>query len=611
MNRTVPPRIERHLVVLAAFVLVVGAASASPDPDLSGQGAGLVILGHVVSVESHWTADHLNIETVGTVAVDDVLRGDPSAPTVRVAVPGGTVDGLVEEVLGGPSLCEGQAGYLHLRADGEGRYVFADGVDGVILAKSGTRSKGGTAAGSATSATSTGSSATEDGVWPVIASVSPQIASAGTGTVITITGTGFGMKAARDSIADVGFTARDDETYWVSGYPNFTMNADDIVSWSDTQIHVRVPRGYESTGHYLISASSGSVRVVTDEDRTSEEVPFAVSFVASPYTWTAFPVFSVNENCPGVTGASAAIRRAATTWNAALPPAFQLDCSGTSTKTAVALDGTNLIAWGPTPRTAIFHYTSGEIGEVDLILNSSVPWTTGTGGSALSIESLMLRSLGQAIGLQELYGQEPAGPTDTGKAMFQTRSDRYGNANLLTLPAADRAGANYLYGGGPANPPLLAAAFAVEYTDGAGGPTSRSVRFSDRTIGGATAWAWSFGDGGTSTERNPVHVYAAPGSYAISLTASAAGYPSDTISASVTIVAKVVTVPGGTGLPADTNGDGMYDDLNGNGRADFADVVLYFNQMTWIAANEPVTAFDCNGNGRIDFADVAWLFNHL
>ena len=48
-----------------------------------------------------------------------------------------------------------------------------------------------------------------------------------------------------------------------------------------------------------------------------------------------------------------------------------------------------------------------------------------------------------------------------------------------------------------------------------------------------------------------------------------------------------MTVPGGAGIPTDTDGDGLYDDVNGNGRKDFADVVLYFNQMTWIAANEP------------------------
>ena len=70
-------------------------------------------------------------------------------------------------------------------------------------------------------------------------------------------------------------------------------------------------------------------------------------------------------------------------------------------------------------------------------------------------------------------------------------------------------------------------------------------------------------------------------------------------------------VPGGTGRPTSTAGNGLYDDVNGNGRADFADVVLYFNQMSWIAANEPMPAFDYNGNARIDFADVVWLFNHL
>ena len=40
----------------------------------------------------------------------------------------------------------------------------------------------------------------------------------------------------------------------------------------------------------------------------------------------------------------------------------------------------------------------------------------------------------------------------------------------------------------------------------------------------------------------------------------------------------VLAVPPGAALPTDTNGDGLYDDVNGNGRKDFADVVLYFNQ---------------------------------
>ena len=70
-------------------------------------------------------------------------------------------------------------------------------------------------------------------------------------------------------------------------------------------------------------------------------------------------------------------------------------------------------------------------------------------------------------------------------------------------------------------------------------------------------------------------------------------------------------VPTGAGPPTDTNADGLCDDVNGNGRADFNDVVLYFNQMTWIAGAGPLAVFDYNGNGRIDFNDLVWLFDHL
>ncbi len=69
--------------------------------------------------------------------------------------------------------------------------------------------------------------------------------------------------------------------------------------------------------------------------------------------------------------------------------------------------------------------------------------------------------------------------------------------------------------------------------------------------------------------------------------------------------------PGAPGLPTDPDGDGLYEDINGNGRTDFADVVLLFNSLEWLAANEPVGLFDANGNGRVDFADVTALFERL
>jgi parallel beta-helix repeat protein len=70
-------------------------------------------------------------------------------------------------------------------------------------------------------------------------------------------------------------------------------------------------------------------------------------------------------------------------------------------------------------------------------------------------------------------------------------------------------------------------------------------------------------------------------------------------------------IPPSVLLPTDPDHDGLYEDLNGNGLLDFNDVVLYFNQMDWIAEHEPVAAFDFNKNGQIDFNDVVGLFGML
>ncbi len=38
----------------------------------------------------------------------------------------------------------------------------------------------------------------------------------------------------------------------------------------------------------------------------------------------------------------------------------------------------------------------------------------------------------------------------------------------------------------------------------------RTVAFIDESVGNITGWKWDFGDGATSTERNPIHTYAKP-----------------------------------------------------------------------------------------------------
>jgi PKD repeat protein len=69
--------------------------------------------------------------------------------------------------------------------------------------------------------------------------------------------------------------------------------------------------------------------------------------------------------------------------------------------------------------------------------------------------------------------------------------------------------------------------------------------------------------------------------------------------------------PGKTSPPTDPDGDGICEDMNGNGFKDFNDVVLFFKQMEWVQANEPVELFDFNHNGYIDFNDIVRLFREL
>jgi PKD repeat protein len=72
-----------------------------------------------------------------------------------------------------------------------------------------------------------------------------------------------------------------------------------------------------------------------------------------------------------------------------------------------------------------------------------------------------------------------------------------------------------------------------------------------------------------------------------------------------------VALPGVSGIPTDTDVDGIYEDMNANGRIDFDDVIAFFENMDWITENEPVSLFDFNGNGRIDFADVVLLYDEV
>ena len=67
-------------------------------------------------------------------------------------------------------------------------------------------------------------------------------------------------------------------------------------------------------------------------------------------------------------------------------------------------------------------------------------------------------------------------------------------------------------------------------------------------------------------------------------------------------------LPNYTHVPNDLDGDGLYEDVNGDGVANFADVIACFQNYDWIRTNEWVGFFDFNLNGHFDLADTIGLF---
>jgi len=81
------------------------------------------------------------------------------------------------------------------------------------------------------------------------------------------------------------------------------------------------------------------------------------------------------------------------------------------------------------------------------------------------------------------------------------------------------------------------------------------------------------------------------------------------------IVHNILPFPNPVGgtfpAPTDLDGDGLYEDLDGNGFVGFNDVVIYYQNMDFIERNQPLAAFDYDGSGFIGFNDVVWLYQRV
>ena len=120
----------------------------------------------------------------------------------------------------------------------------------------------------------------------------------------------------------------------------------------------------------------------------------------------------------------------------------------------------------------------------------------------------------------------------TGFGLLDTRAVEVIGEQVFVTDGADS-------GARPPSDPMFHAVFVLDVA-GPGGPVPTAgftatpttgtaplvVNFTDTSSGSPTSWAWTFGDGGTSTSQSPTHVFNSVGTFTVTLVASNAGGPS-------------------------------------------------------------------------------------
>ncbi len=112
----------------------------------------------------------------------------------------------------------------------------------------------------------------------------------------------------------------------------------------------------------------------------------------------------------------------------------------------------------------------------------------------------------------------------------------------VTLTASNSAGSSTIkkssYITASSTTPALVANFSSNVTSGT---APLNVAFTDKSTGTPTAWNWSFGDGTSSTVKNPVHLYSKAGNYTVKLTVKNAAGSTNTATKTSYIKVKAPT----------------------------------------------------------------------
>ncbi|MBC5993946.1 T9SS type A sorting domain-containing protein [Pontibacter cellulosilyticus] len=421
--------------------------------------ADIVIEGEVISQKSFWNADNTNIYTSNVIRVYKVFKGSVQEQQLELITQGGSV-GLKKQVLSTAlELYPGQQGIfllmnekeisstpfklkLHTRAyagqqgfvkynlkevsaaDAFNTYSSVQQLYNAITERTGSSYRviqENTSLHKAIEAKRPGSEVqTQKSLLiPVITSFSPTVTTAGTDAVLTINGTNFGSTRGTGKVE---FRNADD-----GGKTFMEPRPKDYISWTNTQIRVRIPSRGKDGG----TAGSGEIRVTAADgssiiSATQIIIEFAVLNVAltQPNLRTFEPLLQ-NKNgkggytvryAPSMQNRSAAregFERALNTWTCATN--VNWDVGSPTTIEAAKDDEISVIrfAQGSTfgqegVLASTLSYWEGYrcgtdtvfwLSEFDMAINSNITWQYGPGGptgNQYDFETVILHELGHA-----------------------------------------------------------------------------------------------------------------------------------------------------------------------------------------------------------------------
>ena len=451
------------------------------------EASSLVVEGKVISKQSFWDANHHNIYTTNTVEVYKVFKG-LRVETIEVITPGGTVGLNAESVSPSLKLRKGDIGVFMLYDNNitfsakdesanmrfkpyssvQGFYRYNTATNIVVnpftqrqgisdsfykQIKSFTKSNYIKVSQFDIEKKKAASKQKKNALALGITSFLPAISTAGTASVLTITGTDFGAVQGK-----VGFSNADD------GGATFIDALDtEVLTWTDTEITVEIPSG-AGTGTIRVthddtstSVSAGTLTITYAEIRVSSDAVSGGTFVSYPvqhvddnaaggYTWEMFTDFDTDTEVPG---AKASFLRAFETWRCTTKVNWTV--GSVSTVDVTASDGTNIVRFdngadlGAGTLGVCFSYYSGcftgggtsldwFVTELDIVFNDGFTWETGpalaTAGE-VDFESVALHELGHGHQLGHVI-------EGTGAVMHFALASA---ENIRTLTAGDIAGA--------------------------------------------------------------------------------------------------------------------------------------------------------------------------